>query len=145
MANVFAGFDVADFWLPFEYANKEYVDAPPTDEVIAGVERDLGYKLPSSYVDLMRFQNGGMPRRKNHRTNERTSWANDHIAVYGIFSIGRDKPCSLCGSAGQRLWTEEWGYPEIGVYFADCPSAGHEIGRASCRERVDVSVAEGPT
>src|SRR5437763_2394707 len=122
MAKVFADFDVAGFWKPSEYALKEYVGAPLTDEAVAAAERELGCKLPASYVELMRFQNGGIPRRKNHRTNARTSWANDHIAVHGIFSIGSDQRHSLCGRFGSQFWVEEWGYPPIGVYFADCPS-----------------------
>ena len=66
----------------------------------------------------MRFQNGGMPRLTSHRTNERTSWSHDHIAITGIYSIGSEKPCSLCGGFGSRFWVEEWGYPPIGIYFA---------------------------
>jgi len=75
---------VEQFWEPSEYALKEYVGAPLTDESVAAVERELGYKLPASYVGLMRFQNGGIPRRTNHRTKERTSWSDDHIAITGI-------------------------------------------------------------
>ena len=127
MTRPFADFDVEQFWKPSEYALKEYVGAPPTDAVVATVERELGYRLPASYVELMRFQNGGIPRRTNHRTKERTSWADDHIAITGIYSIGSEKKCSLCGEFGSRFWAEEWGYPEIGVYFADCPSAGHDM------------------
>jgi hypothetical protein len=127
MSRYFADFDVDQFWEPSEYAEKQYVDAPPTDEVVAAVERELGYKLPASYVELMKIQNGGIPRRMNHRTREATSWAKDHIAITGIYSIGGEKPCSLCGDFGSRFWGEEWGYPAIGVYFADCPSAGHDM------------------
>ena len=127
MAQAFADFDVEQFWEPSEYAIKEYVGAPLTDEAVAAVERELGYKLPASYVELMRFQNGGIPRRKNHRTNEPTSWSEDHVAISGIYSIGSEKPCSLCGEVGSRFWAEEWGYPDIGIYFADCPSAGHDM------------------
>ncbi len=75
----------------------------------------------------MEFQNGGIPRRTNHRTRERTSWSHDHIAITGLYSIGGDKPCSLLGEFGSQFWVEEWGYPPIGVYFADCPSAGHDM------------------
>jgi hypothetical protein len=65
--------------------------------------------------------------RRNHRTDEPTSWARDHVAVKGIFAIGRDKPRSLCGPRGSLFWMKEWGYPAIGVYFADCPSGGHNM------------------
>jgi len=123
----FDDFDVEAFWEPSEYADQEYVDDPPTEEQVAGVERQLGYKLPRSYVELMKRQNGGIPTRTCHRTAEATSWAEDHIAITGIYSIGAEKPCSLCGEAGSRFWMDEWGYPPIGVYFADCPSAGHDM------------------
>src|SRR3954447_21641456 len=124
MTRYFTDFDIEQFWELSEYATKEYVGAPLTDEVVAAVERELGYKLPASYVELMKFQNGGIPRRTNHRTKEPTSWAKDHIAITGIYSIGSEKPSSLYGEVGSKFWVEEWGYPAIGVYFADCPSAG---------------------
>lgn len=127
MKKVFTDFDIEQFWEPSEYAMKEYVGAPLTDVAVAAVERELGYKLPASYLELMMFQNGGIPRRTNHRTKEPTSWSDDHVAITGIYSIGSEKPCSLCGAVGSRFWVEEWGYPDIGVYFADCPSAGHDM------------------
>lgn len=127
MGKIFADFDVVQFWEPSEYALKEYVGESLTDEIVATVESELGYKLPASYVELMQFQNGGIPRRTDHRTKEGATWSSDHIAVKGIYSIGSEKSYSLCGDFGSRFWVEEWGYPDIGVYFADCPSAGHDM------------------
>jgi len=57
--------------------------------------------------------------------NEPTSWADDHIAIAGFLSIGKDKPYSIGGNFGTRFWLEEWGYPDIGIAICDCPSAGH--------------------
>ena len=119
--------DWTGFWEDSDYALQEYVAAPLTNETLAAVESELGYKLPRAYVALSRHQNGGVPKRTNHRTGERTSWASDHVAITGIYSIAFDKPSSLCGEFGSKFWMEEWGYPAIGVYFADCPSAGHDM------------------
>lgn len=123
MSQIFSNFDLENFWEQSDYALEEYVELPPSNETIARVERQLGYKLPSSYIELMRTQNGGMPRRTMHRKSE----THDYIAITGIFSIGFEKPYSLCGSFGSQFWEKEWEYPPIGVYFADCPSAGHEM------------------
>lgn len=124
---MFDGFDLNDFWERSDYADKTYVDAPFTAELVAMVEQRLGYKLPASYLALMNTQNGGVPKRTSHRTKERTSWAADHIAVTGLSAIGTSRDYSLCGDCGSQFWIDEWGYPPIGVYFADCPSAGHDM------------------
>jgi hypothetical protein len=127
MNEPFAEFDFGDFWEDSDYAKKEYVGPTFTDLDVARVEKELGYKLPKSYIVLMRNQNGGIPKRTNHKTSERTSWAEDHVSITGIYSIGKDKTYSLCGEFNSSFWVDEWGYPKIGIYFADCPSAGHDM------------------
>ena len=123
----FDGFDFTGFWDDDEYALKEYVSKLPTDELIASVEKELGYKLPSSYIYLMKQHNGGMPVNTCFPTEEPTSWADDHVAITGIYGIGRDKAYSLCGSLGSQFMIDEWEYPAIGVAICDCPSAGHDM------------------
>jgi hypothetical protein len=51
----------------------------------------------------------------------------DHVAVDGMMGIGRDKRYALLGEVGSHFWIDEWRYPAIGVYFATCPSAGHDV------------------
>lgn len=124
---MFEGFDFSNFWADSEYARKEYVSEPPSDQLIADVEGDLGYKLPASYIWLMKRQNGGIPVNTCFPTKVPTSWAEDHVAITGFFGIGREKDCSLCGALGSRFMIEEWEYPPIGVAICDCPSAGHDM------------------
>ena len=123
----FEGFDFTNFWDDNEYALKEYVSAPPSDELIASVEEELGYKLPAAYIWLMKQHNGGIPVNDCYPTDEPTSWAEDHVAITGILGIGREKGCSLCGELGSQFMIDEWGYPAIGVAICDCPSAGHDM------------------
>ncbi|WP_028545558.1 SMI1/KNR4 family protein [Paenibacillus taiwanensis] len=123
----FADMSLADFWDNSEYARNAYQSAPPTDEQIASIEEELGYKLPHSYITLMKMQNGGVPNKSCFPTEEATSWAEDHIAISGIMGIGREKSYSLGGDLGSTFMIEEWGYPDIGVVICDCPSAGHDV------------------
>ncbi|MBY9082226.1 SMI1/KNR4 family protein [Paenibacillus sp. HN-1] len=124
----FAGMDLSQFWEDSAYALESYVCAPPADEMIALVEKELGgYKLPASYIALMKVQNGGFPRNTCFGTEEATSWAEDHIAITSIMGIDLEKSEALGGSSGSRFMIEEWGYPDIGIVICDCPSAGHDV------------------
>ena len=42
--------------------------------------------------------------------DEPTCWADDHVAITGIFGIGREKSCSLCGVLGSQFMIDEWEY-----------------------------------
>ena len=123
----FEGFDLTNFWDDNWYALKEYVSEPPSDELIASVEEELGYKLPAAYIWLMKQHNGGIPMNTCYPCDEPTCWADDHVAITGIFGIGREKNCSLCGEMGSQFMIDEWEYPAIGVAICDCPSAGHDM------------------
>ena len=123
----FEGFDLTNFWDDNWYALKEYVSDPPSDELIASVEEELGYKLPAAYIWLMKQHNGGIPVNTCYPCDEPTCWSDDHVAITGIFGIGREKSCSLCGEMGSQFMIDEWEYPAIGVAICDCPSAGHDM------------------
>ncbi|MCX4746144.1 SMI1/KNR4 family protein [Kitasatospora sp. NBC_01287] len=125
----FEGFDAAGFWDDSAYALKEYVEeAPPSRELIASLTEELGgYRLPDSYLALMTAHNGGTPARTCFPVTEATSWAEDYIEITGIRGIGRTRSHSLGGEFGSRFWIDMWEYPDIGVYFADTPSAGHDM------------------
>jgi hypothetical protein len=124
---IFQDFDFSDFWDDSEYSLKEYVEEIPTEELILSVEQELGFKLPASYIELMKMHNGGTPKNSCFPTATRTSWAESHIAITGIMGIGRTKTYSLCGSLGSQFMIDEWGYPNTGVFICDCPSAGHDM------------------
>jgi len=127
MKKHFEGVDLNSFWEDSDYAREEYISPTPTEADIQSIENELGYKLPDSYIYFMSHQNGGIPIKNTFPTKEPTSWAKNHVAITGFLSIGREKDYSLCGDSGTQFKIEEWGYPPIGVYICDCPSAGHDI------------------
>ncbi|MFC7483115.1 SMI1/KNR4 family protein [Luedemannella flava] len=71
----FEGVDFVGFWDAGSYSLSHYVEPSPTDELIAEVEADLGYRLPDSYVELARMHNGGIVHRPCYPMDEPTCWA----------------------------------------------------------------------
>jgi SMI1-KNR4 cell-wall len=125
--NIFNDFNFSDFWEDSDYAHEAYIEKRPTDKLIKSIEEEIGYKLPASYIEMMKLHNGGLPKNTCYPTSKKTSWADDHIAITGIMGIGRTKTYSLCGQLGSKFMISEWRYPKIGVCVCNCPSAGHDM------------------
>jgi len=124
----FHGFEFEGFWNDCPYSLENYVEPPPSGELIASIEQEMGgYRLPAAYVDLARRHNGGMVKRSCHPTKERTGWAEDHVAIEGLYAIGRTSKYSLGGQLGAKFMIEKWGYPPIGVGIANTPAGAHEL------------------
>ena len=123
----FATFDFSDFWNDCEYSQQNYQEPPPSDALIAELQAEFGYRFPDAYIALARRHNGGLLQRSCHPMDEATSWADDHIEVSGLHAIGRQARYSLGGEIGTRFMQRQWGYPDIGIVIADCPSAGHDL------------------
>jgi cell wall assembly regulator SMI1 len=118
--------DIENFWKD-PYTDSNYCVGPPlTDEMIREAEEELGYRLPGSYIRLLRIKNGGELKKSCFPTTIPRSWAKDHIAITSIMNIG-GKGNSIIGKRGSQYLIKEWSYPNVGVLVADCPSAGHDV------------------
>jgi hypothetical protein len=71
----FEGFSLRGFWDDSEWVKKSYVEPKPSAALVASIEKELGYRLPRSYVWLMSRHNGGAPVRTCFPTKVSTSWA----------------------------------------------------------------------
>lgn len=134
MKELLEKFDLTDFWESCDYSKKEYEGNSITPLMIKKVVDSLGYKLPESYIYLLQNQNGGIPQKCNYPLSDSKSFSGDYIAISAIHGIDEMKNYSLLGSSGSNFMKEEWGYPDIGIYICDCPSAGHDMVALDYRE-----------
>lgn len=125
--NTFSLPEPSQFWDDDRLALEEYVDEAPSDTLIASVETELGYRLPETYLALMKQHNGGIPYATCYPLPNPQEGEQEYVEITGFLSIGRKKPNSLCGTAGNKLFKEGWHYPDYGVYICDCPSAGFDL------------------
>lgn len=84
--------------------------------MIRRAEKNLGYKLPKSYIELLNVQNGGLIDDKYDE-----SWL---TVIYGI---GPTKDSMNGLEEMFENWKDEWEYPDIGIPFGETQSAGHDM------------------
>ena len=108
------------------FTESNYYTGPDlTDDMVAEAEARLGYRLPKSYLQLLRIRNGGVPERCCFKTTFATSWAHDHIKIDAILGIGGPWGIDAGPQSSAEMITE-WGYPAIGIVICDLPSGGHD-------------------
>lgn len=120
--------NLENFWHQHEYFTENYVEKTLTDEMVSTTESKLGYRLPESYIELMKIQNGGKPI-KNYWINEYAKGNEvEEIGITGFFGIGSKKSHSIFGEYANEFWFTEWEYPrDIGIIIADTESGGHDM------------------
>lgn len=97
----------ATFWGEGLYG----VQAPLTDVVVEDAERQLGVRLPSSLLEILRRQNGGLVASDwdAFPTEVPTSWSASHVPLDGLMGIGRRE--SQLSLLDTPYLVEEWGLP----------------------------------
>ncbi len=128
----FDEFDAGDFWARGEWA-QAYFEPELSAMQIVAAECVFGKRLPDSYVEFSSFNNGGGLARA-HPVPQPTSWVKDHVAIWGIFGIGRTASRSLLGPQGARFMRDVWGYPEWGIGVGDTPTGTRELIMLDYRE-----------
>ena len=114
---MFEDFDFTDFWND-DAENMDLIGEPPSDELIVEIEKELDYKLPASYIWLMKQHNGGLIKKTDFLVTISNSWK--IVWVTKFIKIN-----SICDE--NQFMKNDWGYPDIGVAICDTPSAGHEM------------------
>lgn len=127
MSKYFEGIDFDNFWNNQKYYLENCVGNKLDDETIRYVEKELGYKLPESYIELMKIQNGGAPIKNTWINKDAKPNEVDTVVMTNFYSVGSEKADSLLGKFGNKFWFTEWEYPNIGVVIAETISGGHQL------------------
>lgn len=79
-----------------------------TDEMVKKAEELLNIKLPNSYINILKQQNGGYIKFNAYPTNIPNSWAEDHVNVEHIIGIGLGMDKGILQS---EYLIQEWELP----------------------------------
>ena len=126
-----------------EFEDSVYYTGPTlSGRMILEAEHRLGYKLPTSYLDVLRVRNGGVPTRRHFPTSFWTPSAPGEIQIRAILGIGGTWGIDGSDGLGSADMIREWGYPDIGIVICDTPSGGHDTVMLDYREgRTEPAVA----
>ena len=88
--------------------NNEFEELPAlTDKMVKQAEKQLKVKLPKTYIQLLKQQNGGYILFNAYPTTAPTSWAEDHVQVDHLLGIDKGQ-----GILQSEYLIKEWGLPK---------------------------------
>ncbi len=120
--------DFSDFWHDIKESERRYESTKPDMRMIRSVEEELGFKLPDSYIELMKMHNGGMLNRCWYPIRFPAETYSDYIQITHFLGIGRDALYSLCGRFGSEFLLEDKdAFKGKAVAFANCISPSRAI------------------
>ena len=102
---MFENVDLDDLWYEGDYPDKEEYECGSieSDDLIKSIEDDLGFKLPQSYIFLMKKHNGGILKKNCAQINRRKRYYD----IDGIFGLGRTPKCSIFEANKDKDYYEE--------------------------------------
>ena len=125
---MFDGFDFEGFWNNGPEPVRIGRGPELTDEMILAVERELGYKLPESYIWLMKHHNGGFLEKTDFLLGYELPLIGDRTMMRILYQITTDDcVCAVNGEYGTKFLIEDWGYPDIGVAIGEGIFGAHEV------------------
>ena len=98
---VFENFDWNAFWYNDSNKLPYFKGGPLNEEDIKHVEEEFGYRLPDSYIELLKSQNGGAPFYTLCYYEE----DEEFIPVYltAIYGVDSKLDYSICGDSGAKM------------------------------------------
>ena len=120
--------NLTDFWHDSPESDRRHLSAPFDDALLQSIEQELGYKLPASYVMLMKNHNGGLVRRCRYPVPNPAEGMPDTVYITDILGIGREMPYSLCGRFGSEFLIDSRRHnKEIGVAVCNTTLPGRAL------------------
>jgi hypothetical protein len=111
----------------FVHEFESQFDCPPlTVDSLREVERDLGVRLPSSLIELLRLRNGGLllAELPLQEGEVRQAYGANRVSIIGVMGV-----CASNGIGKQQndFLRKNWDYPENTVVFSHAAHAGFAL------------------
>ncbi|MDT3664876.1 SMI1/KNR4 family protein [Cronobacter dublinensis] len=92
---MFNAFDLKGFWKDNAESKKDFISQDVSDEEIQQCEKQLGFKLPDSYIALMKGHNGGILGRDVFQKKDANGKITKSVICEFLNAIGDEKRFSL--------------------------------------------------
>ena len=108
------------FWKEDMVFWKDVWDLKVDDNIVTVVENHFNRKLPKSFIEIYKQQNGGKPARRCYPTQYPNLWADDFVEIDDFWPLqGRSNIIDK-----NDIYVKNWDFPDIGIYFASDMTEG---------------------